>query len=115
MQLLLSNIDFRDKNFNIRLLYTFAFIFFILVGFDALASGGSNDPIGKQLCNIVTVLSGSTAKAVAMCALMSVGIGLFMGKVNWGVALTTAVGVIVIFGAGQIVSFLGGSGASVTC
>ena len=98
----------RDSNFYLRILYFFVLSFWLLNSSYTLAEA-STDPIGDQLCVVVKTLSGSTAKAVAIVALMSVGIGLFMGKVNWGVALTTACGVIVIFGAGSIVGFLGGS------
>ena len=72
------------------------------------STGSSNaDPIGQQLCSIITVVQGNTAKVIAIAALLSVGIGLFMGKVNMGVALTTALGVVIMFGAPKIVGFLG--------
>ena len=72
------------------------------------------DPIGKQLCTIVKTLSGATAQAVGIVALMFVAIGMFTGKINWGTALTTAIGVIVLFGAPAIMLFLGGSANTCT-
>ncbi len=101
---------------HIKVLYFLILSFWMMNGTTALAGNTgtidqANDPIGYQLCKVVKVLSGSVAKAVAVVALMSVGIGLFMGKVNWGVALTTATGVVVIFGASSIVGFLGGANA----
>ncbi len=73
-----------------------------------------DDPIGNQLCAVVTAISGTTAKAIAIIALMFVGVGLFMGKVNWGVATATALGIIVLFGAPSLVGFLGGDGVNAT-
>jgi hypothetical protein len=109
-----------DQYLNIRLLYAIIFSFWITMSsVQVFAATGpvydKVDPIGTRLCGIVHVLQGNTAKAISICALFSVAIGLFMGKINWGVALTTASGVVVIFGAGTIVSFLGGSGVNDTC
>jgi len=96
--------------------YSVKFIAFFLIAFCCYSAFAetSSDPVGKQLCAIVTALSGTTAKAVAIIALMFVGIGLFMGKVNWGVATATALGIIVLFGAPTLVGFLGGSSISGT-
>ena len=108
-----------NTNFILRVLTFVLVSFWILTSYDvalAASSGGSStpDPIGDQLCNIVKILGSSTSKAIAIIALMSVAIGLFMGKVNWGVALTTAAGVVIMFGAGQIVGFLAGGGVDGT-
>jgi type IV secretory pathway VirB2 component (pilin) len=84
------------------------FITFFLIAFCYYSAFAEDDPIGKQLCAVVTALSGTTAKAIAIIALMFVGVGLFMGKVNWGVATATALGIIVLFGAPTLVGFLGG-------
>jgi type IV secretory pathway VirB2 component (pilin) len=119
----LSTTNFKnDSYFNIRFLYAIIFSFWIsMSSVQVLASDPTgpaydkDDPIGYRLCQIVGVLQGNTAKAVSICALFSVAIGLFMGKINWGVALTTASGVVVIFGAGTIVGFLGGTGVDSTC
>ena len=42
-------------------------------------------------------------------AIFSVGVGLFLGKLNWGVAAATAAGVGIIFSAGKLVNFIAGS------
>ena len=54
----------------------------------------------------MNTLSGNTAKVIAAAALIAMGISFFMGKVNWGVMITTAAGVIIIFGASSIIGFL---------
>ena len=98
----------QDFDFCIRILYFFLFVFYIFSGFDACAAA-NDDPIGTQLCKILTTLEGTTAKVIGAVALSAMGISFFMGKVNWGVMITTSTGVIIIFGAAKIVGFLSGS------
>jgi type IV secretory pathway VirB2 component (pilin) len=83
------------------------------VAFAAAAS--SNDIIGTTLCRLVSNLTGGIAKAIATIAIFAVGVGLFMGKLNWGVAAATAAGVGIIFGAGSMVAWLSGSDANSEC
>lgn len=66
------------------------------------------DPIGRVLCNIVTFVQGNIGRALGVLALMFISIGLFLGKINWGIAIATGVGIAGIFGAPQIVTFIGG-------
>ncbi|KAF8818826.1 TrbC/VirB2 family protein [Rickettsia endosymbiont of Cardiosporidium cionae] len=64
------------------------------------------DVIGDTLCNLISNLQGTIGKAIATLAIFAVGIGLFLGKASWTIAATTAVGVGIVFGAGQIVDWL---------
>ncbi|MBM3617927.1 MAG: TrbC/VirB2 family protein [Alphaproteobacteria bacterium] len=84
-----------------------------LAGQTATASDGQN-PLGTVLCNIVSWLTGTTGRALATIAIVIIGIGALMGKVSWGMAIIVAIGIAIVFGAGQIVSLLGG-GARDTC
>ena len=62
------------------------------------------------------MLTGALGKAIATLAIIIIGIGALMGKVSWGMAIIVAIGVAVVFGAGQIVQLLaGGAGATATC
>lgn len=110
----LINKDY-NQNSNLRILF-FCLITFLIVNISNIAFAASDDPIGTQLCAVISILKGNTAKAVGIVALMFVGIGLFMGKINWGVAISTAIGVIVLFGAPTLVGFFaGGSVDATTC
>ncbi len=111
------------SNFLLRILIFFLMSFFIITNCElAIAATTTptntssptttSDPIGDQLCAIVKSLSGNTAKSISIIALFAVGFGLFMGKVNWGVALTTAAGVVIVFGAGTLVAWLAGTSAA---
>ena len=83
--------------------------------FAAAAATSTNDVIGSTLCRLVGNLSGGISRAIATMAIFSVGIGLFLGKVNWSVAALTAAGVGIIFSAPKLVAFLSGSDADSNC
>jgi len=64
---------------------------------------------------LVANLSGGIARGIATIAIFSVGVGLFLGKLNWGIAAATAAGVGIIFAAPKLVAFLSGDAANATC
>ena len=70
------------------------------------ASGGGT--IGSLLCSVAGWFTGPVGSGIATLAILVIGIGALMGKVSWGMAIITGVGVSVIFGADTIVMELGG-------
>lgn len=66
----------------------------------------NTDAIGRVLCNIVKQLSGPIGKGISTIAIIVLGIGLFLGKLSWGLAVATAIGIGMIFGAAQIVTWI---------
>ncbi len=80
----------------------------------AAGSGTQEDVIGNTLCRVTDALTGGIAQAIATMAIFTVGVYLFMGKMQWGTAAATAAGVGIIFGAGKIVEWITG-GESGTC
>jgi type IV secretory pathway VirB2 component (pilin) len=82
--------------------------FFILSISDTAMAAAATDPIGDKLCDMVALLQGGTAKAVATVAIIGVAGGLLLGKLNWTVALTVSAGVVVIFSASAIVKMISG-------
>jgi type IV secretion system protein VirB2 len=62
--------------------------------------------IAQVLCNVIKVAQGATGKTIATLVIISMAIGLFLGKITWGVAIAVAVGMGVLFGANTLVSFL---------
>jgi type IV secretory pathway VirB2 component (pilin) len=70
-----------------------------------------NDAVGGVLTKVSCSLTGTWGKAIATIAIVALGIGLFLGKLSWGLAISTAVGVGMIFGAAQITQWLGGTSA----
>jgi type IV secretory pathway VirB2 component (pilin) len=95
---------------------TMCFISIILFAPDfALADGTSSNtnPLACTLNRIQQTLTGALGKGIATIAIVALGIGLFLGKLSWGLAIATSIGVGMIFGASQIVTWLSGS-ASIT-
>ena len=106
-----------DRNFVWRLFLAFCAISVVVTASDAAfaTSGSANDVVGATLCRLVQNLSGGIAKGIATIAIFAVGVGLFLGKLNWGIAAATAAGVGVIFSAPQLVAFLSGNTANSSC
>lgn len=64
-------------------------------------------PMGAVLCYIVGFVYGNMGRGLATMAVMIVGAGATLGKVSWGLAITVAIGISVIFNAGGIVTMIG--------
>lgn len=80
------------------------------------AAYASASPMGAVMCQIVYFIFGNLGRGLAVIAVVFVGAGATIGKVSWGMALTTAVGISVIFGSGTIAIYLinAAAGASLT-
>lgn len=100
-----------------RLFLVFAAFAVILTSSEAAfaATSAGDDVIGNTLCRLVANLSGGIARGIATMAIFAVGVGLFLGKLNWGIAAATAAGVGIIFAAPKLVGFLSGDTANGTC
>ncbi len=94
-----------DYTFSRRLFWAFA-LATLTTALPELALAQVTDDlggIGSSICRIVNALQGNIGKGIATIAVIFLGIGAFFGKVNWGLAIMVAGGVILIFGAAQIV------------
>ena len=103
-----------------RLVLLFAAICVIITSAEAAFAAAApaaedNDVVGQTLCRLVANLSGGIARGIATIAIFSVGVGLFLGKLNWGIAAATAAGVGIIFSAPRLVAFLSGDADNATC
>lgn len=65
-------------------------------------------PMGFVICTIVGFIYGNLGRGLATLAVMIVGAGACLGKVSWGLAITVAIGISIIFNAGDIVLALTG-------
>ena len=70
--------------------------------------------LSEAICKVVTLLTGILGQGIAMIGLIALGIGIFLGKLSWPLALATAIGITLIFSAGKIVGWLT-TGTAVTC
>lgn len=105
-----------------RLFLLFAAICTIMAASDAAfaaatssTTGSQDDVVGQTLCRLVSNLQGGIARGIATIAIFSVGVGLFLGKLNWGIAAATAAGVGIIFSAPKLVAFLSGNTDNQNC
>ena len=75
----------------------------------------NNNAIVTVICNVVKQLTGPIGQAVSTVAVIFIGIGLFMGKISWGLALGIAIGMAMLFGAENIVTWISGSKTAFVC
>ena len=96
-----------------QLFFTFCLVFMILsIAPDSMAdkiASSSAGGIAGTMCKVTNALTGPIGKGIATIAVVVLGIGLFLGKLSWGLAMATAVGIGMIFSAGTIVTWLSGS------
>lgn len=71
----------------------------------AQSSGGSLTPVQTTLQTLVTTLTGPIATSLAILAVIACGLFAFAGRLTWGVAGSVIFGIVLVFGATQIVSF----------
>jgi type IV secretion system protein VirB2 len=88
------------------LLFAVALAFIVVCPDSALAV---ISPMGNVLCKIVQIAYGNFGRALATLAVISLGVGAMLGKVSWGLALTVATGISVVFSADAIVTALIGA------
>ncbi len=102
--------------FKTNLLSISLFMFAIaLVIFPDLALAQSNEGkvwnyAGDLACNIASVVESDIARTIASFGIIFMGVGAFLGKLNWGTVLTTALGVFIIFGVAYIVNSFASAG-----
>lgn len=99
-----------SNSFNWQLCAVFCLAALVLVVPEAAFA--ADDGISDVLCKVVTKLTGPIGKAVGMIALVVLGMGIFLGKLSWPLALATALGITFIFSASTIMAWLSGSGSS---
>ena len=66
----------------------------------------------SQVCEVYDcILNNDIILVIATVAIIFLGIGAFFGKVNWGLIVIVVLGIVVIFGAGEIAASLAGEAA----
>ena len=78
----------------------------ILIAPELSFSSTSDDGFSSVLCLIVTKLTGPIGIAISMIALVILGLGILMGKLQWQLALSIALGITFIFSASKILTWI---------
>lgn len=96
---------------SIRIFYAFILLMFGSIGQAYAANpapvGGNQNAIEIVLCNVVDALTGPIGRMVGTIAIIALAIGLFLGKLSWGLAVATGIGVAMLLGAATVVNWLG--------
>lgn len=100
--------QYNQSNLALRVLMFVLLSFWITTSANAVGSTAS-DVIGNNLCTLVKNLTGSTAKAIGVLAMILVAFGVMTGKVNTWTAMSTIIGIFVLFGAAGLVSYISGA------
>ena len=108
----MSNLKITTNN-SWQMCMVFCLVALTMVSSNAFA--GDDSGLTDALCRVVELLTGTLGQAVAMIALVALGIGIFLGKLSWPLALATAVGITFIFSAGKIVGWITGGEAATDC
>jgi len=76
----------------------------------ATSSAAIDDPTGivSIFCNVINQITGGIGKVIAILILISMAIGLFIGKISWGLAIAVMVGMGLLFGAQGVVQVISG-------
>lgn len=76
----------------------------VLVPGKAFAQG-SLQPVQSVLQTLINVLTGPIASMVAILAVIGCGFLAWTGRLTWGIAGSVIFGIVLVFGAPQIVAF----------
>ncbi len=101
-----------DNLWQIGLLFCLTAALLLMPEMSFSTSYTTDDGISTVLCIIVTKLTGPIGKTMGMIALVVLGVGVFMGKLQWPLALSIALGITFIFSAGKIINWLSGQGTN---
>lgn len=75
---------------------------------DGNTTTGNTTQITNILCAAIGQITGPVGRTISVLVVISLALGLFVGKVTWGLAIATAVGMGILFGANDVVSILSG-------
>ena len=72
----------------------------------AIDNPADKSGIIKIFCNVINQITGGIGKVISVLILISMAIGLFLGKITWGLAIAVMVGMGLLFGAKGIVDVI---------
>lgn len=112
----MSNLFFDEtkSNYVRSLLALMTFVSLLLFSFSAAAATSTNDPTGiiTIFCNVINQITGGIGKVISILILISMAVGLFLGKITWGVAIAVMVGMGLLFGAASVVDVISSNSAA---
>ncbi len=88
-----------------RGMYLLGLSIFLCLCVEPAFAQASLQPVQSVLQTLINVLTGPIARMVAILAVISCGFLAWTGRFTWGVAIAVIGGIILVFGAPQIVAF----------
>lgn len=89
---------------------SFKAIFFLATVLFAKEAFAQNiQPVTGMLETLISVLTGPIASMLAILAVISCGFLAWSGRFTWGIAGSVIMGIVLVFGSTQIVSFFRGA------
>ncbi|MBN8828123.1 MAG: TrbC/VirB2 family protein [Sphingobacteriia bacterium] len=103
-----------------RIILIFSFVFSLVVALPEASMAADdftadNNPLAKALCRAVIFITGTYGKAIATAAIIAVGIGALLGKMQWGAVILVVTGIVIVFAAPMVVMYLSSMGDSSFC
>jgi type IV secretory pathway VirB2 component (pilin) len=87
-----------------------ALLLVVLPDTAAATAGGDNNAVQQVMCNMISIMTGTTGKAIATVGIIALGTGALFGKISWNAAMLGVLSVGLMFGAASVVADLGGGG-----
>ena len=98
------------SNYVKTFLVSLSFLVFLISSSNVFAgdatSTGDATGIVTIFCNVINEITGGIGKVISVLILISMAIGLFLGKITWGLAISVMVGMGLLFGATGIVDLM---------
>ncbi|MCI5123111.1 MAG: hypothetical protein D3925_01200 [Candidatus Electrothrix sp. AR5] len=69
----------------------------------------------KTMCQGVEMLESDAGRALAITAIIILGLAALMGKISWGLGIMVVLGIALLFGASEIVNQVQGGSGDTTC
>lgn len=76
----------------------------VLVSAASPALAQDLSPVNTFFTTLGNALTGTTGRAIGLVALCAVGLMFLVGRMNWAFAASIAVGLVILYGAGTILS-----------
>jgi type IV secretion system protein VirB2 len=100
----------RFSNYIKTVLALLSFLVFLISSQAVSATDSTvpSDPTGiiTIFCNVINQATGGVGKVICVLILISMAIGLFLGKITWGLAIAVMVGMGMLFGATGLVDLI---------
>lgn len=91
---------------------THLFLAILIIGLCTIPQMAFAAPAWEDaLKTIVDYVTGSTARYIAILAVVGFGFAAFLGRISWRRALEIVVAIAVVFGAAKIVDMFAGNGS----